>query len=367
MSHSISPARSLYIEGSRAPRPKAARVIYCDGGVDGLYRNGIDLELSHWIPNTTPPEFKASTSTEICMKYVQGTATTSDDLVINNHVDVDGVLSTFVLLYPQVSLRHRDAIVQAAEMGDFASWGNPRAQELCQALLCSIVSLREQKTDPLTIYRQCYEIVHAVLAGERFATSRAGIDTLQAALEGVENGSIRRQPIAPRFVHYAIPKDVAENRLDDALYAPRFDMALSSSALLPPNVRAKFDREKIHLVSVESDVGTYFDLWYPGYCWAETVGLWLAPGIHSTGSSNLHELNFQPLTQAVTELNSAELKIDHGRGKWELASSLSPFEALRGRNFPIVLAFMSNGKSAPSRLPTDFVVKSLANVFAALA
>lgn len=357
-----APARLLYIQGSRYPRSPAKRVLYCDGGIDSLYREGIDLELSHWIPNTTPSEFKASTSTEICMKYVAIVAADSTDLVINNHIDVDGVLSTFVLLYPQLALQHRDVLVQAAEMGDFAGWGDSLAQELCQALLCLIVRLRTSGVDPQEIYLQCYARVHAVLAGERFAECREGIAALHAGLQRVEDGSIHRHAIDTRFVHYSIPLALASNRLNDALHAPRFDMALSHSALLPPHVRAKFDREKVHLVSVQAEAGTYFDLWYPGYCWADT-DLWHAPGIRSTGNSNHHELHFVPLAQAVAELNAAEPEGNRSNCTWELASRLSPFETIRGRNFPIVLSFMLEGQPAPSRLSIDFVVTTLAPVF----
>ena len=51
---------SLYITRSRHPRPAATRVAFCDGGVDASYRDGMDIELSHWIPNRTPAAFKAS-------------------------------------------------------------------------------------------------------------------------------------------------------------------------------------------------------------------------------------------------------------------------------------------------------------------
>src|ERR1043165_1417415 len=98
-----SSQRSLYITGSRLPRPEARRVIFCDGGVDASYREGLDLELSHWIPNTTPAQYKADTSTEICLRFV-AMHPDGEDLVINNHVDVDGALSTFVLKRRQISV-----------------------------------------------------------------------------------------------------------------------------------------------------------------------------------------------------------------------------------------------------------------------
>jgi hypothetical protein len=62
--------RAFHIENSTQPRPSARGVIYCDGGTDDRFREGVDLQLSHWIPNQTPREVKADTSS---------------DLVINNH------------------------------------------------------------------------------------------------------------------------------------------------------------------------------------------------------------------------------------------------------------------------------------------
>ena len=57
--------RNFHILSSQSPRPSAHGVIYCDGGTDDRFRAGVDLQLSHWIPNETPEPFKADTSTEI--------------------------------------------------------------------------------------------------------------------------------------------------------------------------------------------------------------------------------------------------------------------------------------------------------------
>jgi len=54
--------RNFHVEGSQRPRPSAREVIYCDGGTDEHFREGVDLELSHWIPNQTPDRFKAGRS-----------------------------------------------------------------------------------------------------------------------------------------------------------------------------------------------------------------------------------------------------------------------------------------------------------------
>ena len=62
----------VHLEGSRRPRPRSARTIYCDGSHDAAFRPAVDLELSHWVPNLTPARYKADTSTEICMVDATG-------------------------------------------------------------------------------------------------------------------------------------------------------------------------------------------------------------------------------------------------------------------------------------------------------
>jgi hypothetical protein len=353
------PYRQLHITRSSTARPPSARTIFCDGGVDATYRPGVDLELSHWIPNTTPARYKASTSTEICMRYVEAADDAEFDLVVNNHIDVDGVLSTFVLLHPQVSLRHRETIVQAAEMGDFAAWGDTSAQYLCQSLLLHIAELQAQHIDAQDIYLRCYQRVHAVLNGERPTECEPAIAALRISLDNIAHNVIARVPVAKRLTQYVVPKELSERDLSAALFAPRFDTPLSASAWLPPHARAKFDRERVQLVSIEASNGHHHDLWYPGYAWAETVGWWQPPGLQSTGTSNRHIMNYPPLTTAAAELQHLE----SADGQWILARELSPFGTVEGRNFPIVLSFMRKNQPAVSALSPTFVANTLAVAF----
>jgi hypothetical protein len=351
--------RQLHIARSQTARPPSTRAIFCDGGIDATYRPGVDFELSHWIPNTTPARYKASTSTEICMRYVEATDDAEFDLVINNHIDVDGVLSTFVLLHPQVSRRHRDTIVQAAEMGDFAAWGETSAQYLCQALLLHIAELQAQRLDPQDIYLRCYQRVHAVLSGERPTECEPAIAALRTSVDNIAHNIIARTPVTSRLTQYVVPTELADRDLSAALFSPRFDTPLSASAWLPPNARAKFDRERVQLISIETRNGHYHDLWYPGYAWAETVGWWQPPGLQSTGNSNRHVLDYLPLTAAAATLQQHE----SADGQWTLARELSPFATVPGRNFPIVLSFMRANQSAVSALSPSFVANTFAPVF----
>lgn len=353
--------RSLYIVGSRRPRPAAERVIYCDGGTDDSYREGIDLELSHWIPNRTPDEFKAGTSTQICMKFVAGTGRDDPyDLVVNNHVDVDGVLSAYALLFPASALAHQHTLEQAADMGDFWGWGDPEARELFQALALLMRRFAESKTDPQVVYERCFDCTHAMLSGERWADCAPGLSALESADARISKGEIERAVTGHYFVHYALPRSLAETDLEAALHVPRFNAPISRRAILPPHARARRDGERVQLVSVEAEGGWYYDLWYPGYTWADTVGRWRPPGVRPAGSSNAHQFLHPPLRAGVDALADRE-KGAHGR--WTLAGMLSPFASLEGRNFSVVLSFLADGAPAPSSLPPAKVVPILAKAF----
>jgi len=352
-------ARTLHIDDGRTPRPEARRILYCDGVADGTYREGIDLELSHWIPNRTPRAFKADSSTEICMKFVEA-GDGDHDLVVNNHTDVDGMLSAFVLLFGELALRHRQTIVQAAEMGDFWGWGDRPARELFQGLVCLIAELRERETAAEDIHRRGFERIRAILSGTRFPEGEDGLAALDETVARIEEGTIPRTEFGPRFAGYIVPRVPAERDLAAALDVPEFNIPLSRATLLSPYARARFDRERVQLVSVAVGNGWYHDLWYPGYVWAETVSLWRPAGIESAGDSNVHRLHFPSLARAAAFLGRSET----ADGRWTLADGLSPFGTIPGRNFPVVLSFMKDGRPSPSALPPGAVAGVLAPAFA---
>jgi hypothetical protein len=106
-------------------RPDAARIIFCDGAGGRTFREGFDLDLSHWRPNRTPPQYRAGTSTEICFRFLDAPIRTEWTLALNNHVDVDGLLSVYTLVHSAHALENRQIIIEAAEMGDFWGWGQP--------------------------------------------------------------------------------------------------------------------------------------------------------------------------------------------------------------------------------------------------
>jgi hypothetical protein len=347
----------LHITGSRQPRPAAQHVIYCDGGLDADFRDGQDIELSHWIPNRTPAAFKASTTTEICIRYVERHDPAAYDLVLNNHVDTDGVLSTFVLCHPQLALAHRRVLVQAAEMGDFRGHGEPQALVLYQVLCDLKRALQGEGADPIDLYRAAHALTVRVLGGEAFPEAEVALTTVGRACEAVAHGQIQRSLHGERLALYRVPQHLAQ--APDLLRIPAFDVPITADEVLPAIARARWDAEHMQLIASEHANGWAYDLWAPGYTWAETVGLWRPPGLVPAGSSNEHRLDHPPLTQAFAALNAADM----GEGHWALARTLSPFSEVEGRRFPVIGAYLHKGQPALSQLAPEHVAEVLARVW----
>lgn len=96
------------------------------------------LELSHWPGNRTPTSFKADTSTEIVLRFLRSpmyiTLTRETHVVSNDHYDIDGLLSVWALLNPELALKWGQLVVEAATTGDFDRFTSPRAVQFCLTL-----------------------------------------------------------------------------------------------------------------------------------------------------------------------------------------------------------------------------------------
>ena len=349
----------LYIEGTKTrERPHSRRTLFADGAGTGL-RDGIDIELSHWMPNRTPSKFKADTSTEICMNFV-GSRELNYDLVVNNHADVDGLLSVFTLLHPETALAHRATLVSAAQMGDFWDWGESAAQVLFQSLTRQIDALTIASADPQVIYERCLAHVTSVI--ERGFADRDIEETLAPlarSVDWISHSKIERRVYHNRFVHYTVPVALSRGTLEAALRVPAFNAAISDDVLFWPQARARWDREKVQLVSIETADGSYCDLWYPSYLWAETPNSWRAPGLDVIGDSNAYGFSYKPLEEAAREFQQKE----RNDATWRMETDFSLFSSTIGRGYPIVLTAMNVETPAPSSLDPAFVADRLADVF----
>ncbi len=352
----------LYVEGTKlVERPESRRTVFADGTSESGFREGTDVELSHWIPNRTPARFKADTSTGICMNFVAATHT-DYDLVVNNHADVDGILSVFTLLHPATALAHRTTIVAAAGMGDFWGWGDIESQVLFQSLTKQVDALTDAGADPQFIYESCLKLVDGVIErGFSDPDIENSLAPLTRSVDLIVQGTVTRREYHDRFVHYGLPADLCKDNVEAALRVPKFNAAISDEVLLWPQARARWDREKVQLTSVESANGWYYDLWYPSYLWAETPDSWRAPGLDLKGDSNGYKLSFAPLAAAVRDLQARELN----DVAWRTEPALSLLSPAVMRGYPVVLSVMRGDTPAPSSLSPDVIAGRLAEAFVA--
>jgi hypothetical protein len=350
----------MYIEGTKSlDRPASRRTVFADGTADATFRNEVDLELSHWIPNRTPRAFKADTSTEICMNFV-ASGDADYELVINNHADVDGVLSVFTLLHPATALAHRETIVSAATMGDFWGWGELPAQVLFQSLTEQIDTLTDAGADPQIVFERCLAHLNGLI-DDGFADPdiEGTLAPLTRSAEWVRDGTIPRTEHHDRFVHYEVPKHLVDGMLAAALRVPKFNAMISDEVLFWPHARARWDREKVQLVSIETPDGWYHDLWYPAYLWAETPDSWQAPGLKLDAATHGYKLSLAPLDEAARDLQKREAN----DAKWQVETDFSLLAPSLRRGFPVVLSVMNGNSPAPSSLDPSAVATRLAKVF----
>lgn len=349
----------FHILGSNFDQPESKQTIFVDGSPE-IFREGKDIELSHWLPNRTNKEFKADTSTEICLNFIENPLEGNWDLVVNNHIDVDGILSVFTILHSQTALQNRETLVQTAEVGDFSNYGEIKSQILFQGLTLKMFEGKAKNLDIYQNYKNCLEEVFLLLNGKMTSDIENGISILKKSIAKIESNEIVRKVFNERFVSYLIPKKLAKKDLKAALRIPKFNELLSDETLLLPQARNKFDKEKVQLICVEGERGCFYDLHLPGFMWAETVNVWRAPGFEFNGSTNGYFYGFPKLEEVVSKLRDLETNF----GIWVLAEELTPFSSIKGRNFPVVLSFLdSDSKPTQSSLKPELVAKMLSEIF----
>ena len=77
------------------------------------------LQLTHWTGHATPEQYYEDLSTEIALKFAatpEAGKEWSDAVVLNNHFDTDGVMSCWALLEPEAAAKHKDIMIQAAQV-----------------------------------------------------------------------------------------------------------------------------------------------------------------------------------------------------------------------------------------------------------
>lgn len=345
------------IIGHDSPRPDADRILFCDGTGGKVFRPETDLELSHWRPNGTPAEYRAGSSTEICFRFLDNPRPGDWTAAVNNHVDVDGMLSVYVLVHSEHARQHRQTIVEAADMGDFWGWGERPAQRLFQGL----TFLTQSGGDGRSIYEESFRRIPGLIDGSdpQVAQIEESLAPLQQGIELVQQGQIMRREIASRLVHYIIPRDLVDEE-SRATYVPVFNEAISPAAILWPQVRNRWDSQRLCLVSVERPAGWFHDLCFPGYLWADTEGKWVVPDFNYHDGMSSYDNRNQPLIDAFERLQNAE----SGSGQWALGGTFLPFGQELQDRFPLVGRFADEqGDLALSHLRPEQVAGEMKGIF----
>ena len=342
-----------------SPRPGAERIVFCDGAGGRLFRPETDLELSHWRPNRTPARYRAGTSTEICYRFLDDPAPGPWTVAVNNHLDVDGILSVYVLVHSEHAREHRRNLIEAAEMGDFWGWGEAPAQRVFQGLTLLMNEARAADRDVQSIYAEAFRRVPGLIDGGDAQSGRIE-ETLLPLRRGVslvDAGTISRTLIDERFAQYTLPARLVGDDASCATYVPGFNEVVSDAALLWPQVRARWDAQRLCLVSAELDGGWSHDLWAPGYLWADTEGLWTIPGLTYRDGMERYELDHAPLGRALKLLQERE----SGAGQWSAARGVSPFADAVQSLFPVIVRYFDpGGKPGRSHVSPEDVATILA-------
>jgi hypothetical protein len=298
--------------------------------VDGTVSNAI--HFSHWQGNTTPPEVKADTSTEIALNLVsspnRASLTNDIDLVTNNHFDADGVLSVWTVLNGERALEFRDLLISAAEAGDFSEYTSDDGVRVSIVIQGSEQAGSDNKdASPLASFlagqavdddERAYELVlpevERLLGNINAYESlwRDGWNSVAAALESFARGESK------------VVED-RDSRISLITLAP--DLVNPSMAV------AKHARGEMFLIATPTNGGWTYRLDYPYYSWAETV---VRPAIPR-----------RDLTNALATLNEKEGNQD---GRWKTDN----------RELSSAVKFLDTaGKLAVSRLEPHDVVAAL--------
>ena len=103
--------------------------------VDGSPNESTVLALTHWPGYGQPPGFEFDLSAEMAFHYLDDTPQHAPvDVVTNNHFDQDGLVSVHALVDPELSLAHRDVLVDVAAAGDFSTYRDRRAARASMSL-----------------------------------------------------------------------------------------------------------------------------------------------------------------------------------------------------------------------------------------
>ena len=112
--------------------------------VDCFYHRG--LNLTHLYSERVPDAFRSDTSTECVIKWLESVADPfRPEYVTCNHWDIDGFLSVWCAMNPEIALQNRDLLIKAATLGDFRECDRETERGLNALKLCAILNHEERE------------------------------------------------------------------------------------------------------------------------------------------------------------------------------------------------------------------------------
>jgi hypothetical protein len=132
-----------FIPYKDAHRVADSDLIVCDC----YYHRG--LNLVHLYSDRVPGQYRSNTSTEAVIKWLLDPSPDKPGkdatTVTCNHWDIDGFLSLWVALHPELALEYRDLLIATAHLGDFREFDNTSEIGLMALKLCSLLNVIEAK------------------------------------------------------------------------------------------------------------------------------------------------------------------------------------------------------------------------------
>ena len=294
--------------------------------VDGTVPNSI--HFSHWQGNTTPPEVRADTSTEIALNLVASpnyaALTNNIDLVVNNHFDTDGVLSVWTVLNGERALPYLDLLVAAAEAGDFSEHSSDEGVKV------SIAIQGADQASPNNIPGSPFA---GMLAGQEFDDDERAYELVLPEVERLLSNvnayeSLWRDgwnDVAAALDSFAR----GESRVVEDEVSRISLITLAPNLVSPFAAISKHARGELFVIATPANGGWFYRFDYPYYSWAETV---VRPRIAR-----------RDLTDALVTLNDKE---SNREGRWQTDS----------REMTSAVKFLnSDRRLAVSRLEPDEV------------
>lgn len=280
--------------------------------VDGTVPNSV--HFSHWEGNETPIELKADTSTEIALNLVaspqQTQFTRGIELVTNNHFDTDGVLSVWTVLNGTRVLQFREALISAAEAGDFSELtseagvrasitiqGSDQAgNETAEGSPLGQFLNRGEPVDDAKAYELVLPEVENVITNIDAYEHlwRDGWKQVASAIESFEKGAsvIEELPEVNTTLVTISPDIFGPSGFDPKRYG------------MPVIAISHYARGVLFLIATPYESGWSYRFDYPYYSWAETV---VRPTIER-----------RDLTLLLARLNEIER---NRKGRWQLDGS----------------------------------------------